>query len=144
MGYNAQGKITSVCSEEGTNSSYARVFTQDAFDFADMSCIQFGYFMEGQTDVTLGLYIDTTGGDPDWDSMVLIGETTVTTINAVGQFQVQTVSFPDTVPVSFSNAAETLVIVMTVPLLSEGFILGGGAANEDVINTLGELLYFFL
>ena len=96
--------------------------------------------MEGQTEVTLGLYIDTTGGDPDWESMELIGEVVVTTINAVGQFQVQTVTFPDAVPVAFSNTEETLVLVMTVPVMSEGFILGGGAANEDVVNTPGNLL----
>ena len=139
MGYNAQGKIATACSGEGTNSSFARVFTQDSFKFADLSCIQFGYFMEGQTEVTLGLYIDTTGGDPDWESMELIGEVVVTTINAVGQFQVQTVTFPDAVPVAFSNTEETLVLVMTVPVMSEGFILGGGAANEDVVNTPGNL-----
>lgn len=103
-----------------------------------LSCIQFGYFMEGQTTVTLGVYIDSTGGAPDAASLRLVKSFDVTTINAVGQMQVQTVSADTPVEIDFDDNSETLVVIMTTPVMSEGFIKGGGQFNSAVKGTTGQ------
>jgi hypothetical protein len=116
-----------------------RVFDQQDFNLDEfkVSCIQFGYFMEGITNVTVGVYRDTTGGVPDYDSLVLVHMYETVTVNAVGQMQVQTVSDGE-YAVNFGSDSETLVVILTTPLMSEGFILGGGQTNGDVIGTNGE------
>lgn len=69
----------------------------------------------------------------------------MTTINAVGQFQMQTATFIEELKVSFNNSAETIVVVMKTPVMSEGNIYGGAAVNGDVVDTVGnELICFFL
>jgi hypothetical protein len=103
-----------------------------------LSCIQFGYFMEGQTTVTIGVYIDSTGGAPDAASLRLVKSFDVTTINAVGQMQVQTVSADTPFEIDFEKDRETLVVMMTTPVMSEGFIKGGGQFNSAVKGTTGE------
>jgi hypothetical protein len=103
-----------------------------------LSCIQFGYFMEGQTTVTIGVYIDSTGGAPDAASLRLVKSFDVTTINAVGQMQVQTVSADTPFEIAFEKNYETLVVMMTTPVMSEGFIKGGGQFNSAVKGTTGE------
>jgi hypothetical protein len=140
MGYGNSGSLTAACKEEKMMSYYARVFDQQSFDLGNftLSCIQFGYFMEGQTYATLQIYVDTNGGSPDWASMNLVSEINVTTINAVGTFQVQTATFSTPVTVDFNSGVETLVVVLATPYMSEGFITGGGTSNGDVVNTLGE------
>jgi hypothetical protein len=103
-----------------------------------LSCIQFGYFMEGQTTVTIGVYIDSTGGAPDAASLRLIQSLDVTTVNAAGQMQVQTVSADTPFEIAFDQSTETLVVMMTTPVMSEGFIKGGGQFNSAVKGTTGE------
>ena len=138
MGLNGEGMLTAVCASEEETSKYARVFEQDDDDeMLSVSCIQFGYFMNGQTEVTLSLYMDANGGEPD-ANMELVGSINVTTINAVGQFQVQTASFPEPVDVVFAGDSSTLVVVLSTPAMSEGFIIGGGAPNADVVQTIGD------
>jgi len=136
MGYNGQGMMTAVCDFEQQFSSYARVFEQDDDDLS-VSCIQFGYFMNGQTQVVLSLYMDEDGGDPDMN-MTLLGSMTVETINAVGQFQVQTASFDEPIDVIFENENATLVVVLTTPYMEEGYIIAGGTPNPDVVDTIGD------
>lgn len=138
MGLNGEGKLSAVCASEDETSTYARVFEQDDDDVVlSVSCIQFGYFMNGQTEVTLSLYMDANGGEPD-DDMELVGSINVTTINAVGQFQVQTASFPEPVDVVFESDSSTLVVVLSTPAMAEGFVIGGGAANAEVVETIGD------
>ena len=103
-----------------------------------LSCIQFGYFMEGQTTVTIGVYIDSTGGAPDAASLRLVRSFDVTTVNAVGQMQVQTVSADIPFEIDFDKDRETLVVMMTTPVMSEGFVRGGGQFNSAVKGTTGE------
>jgi hypothetical protein len=119
---------------------FSRVFDQDTFDLDGMllSCIQFGYFMEGQTTVTIGVYIDSTGGAPDAASLRLVQSLDVTTVNAAGQMQVQTVSADTPFEIAFEKSTETLVVMMTTPVMSEGFIKGGGQFNSAVKGTTGE------
>jgi hypothetical protein len=117
------------------------VFDQKSFNNLDdlsLSCIQFGYFMEGQTTVTLGVYIDSTGGAPDAASLRLVKSFDVTTINAVGQMQVQTVSPDSPINIDFESDSETLVVIMTTPVMSEGYIKGGGQSNSVVIGTTAQ------
>lgn len=102
-----------------------------------LSCIQFGYFMQGQTTVNIKVYIDSTGGAPDTASMTLLQTFEVTTINAVGQMQVQTVSAQTPVKVDFQSLTETLVVVMETPVMSEGYIKGGGQLNIGLKGTTG-------
>ena len=71
MGYGGTGSVQAVCANSGLPSTFARVFDQSNFIVSGVSCIQFGYFMTGQTIVTLSVYIDSTGGEPDWASMRL-------------------------------------------------------------------------
>lgn len=116
---------------------FCRVFDQTTFKNLDdllLTCIQFGYFMEGQTTVTLGVYIDKTGGAPDAASLRLVKSFDVTTINAVGQMQVQTVSSDTPIDIDLDDG-ETLVVIMTTPVMSEGFIRGGGQYNSAVKDT---------
>jgi len=139
MGYQAQGSLAAACGDTA-DSTYARVFDQKTFKLKkfSLSCIQFAYFMEGRTNVTIDVYIDTTGGAPDYASMELVHSFSAVTINAVGQLQVQTVSAEEEIPIKFGNSKETLVIVLTTPVMDEGFITGGGQENSNVIGTTGE------
>ena len=63
---------------------------------------------------------------------------TVDTINSAGSVQVQTVSSGENYPVKFNNYLETLVVVMTTSLMSEGYINGGGQVHGNVISTDAE------
>jgi hypothetical protein len=104
----------------------------------DLSCVQFGYWMMGSTPTTLSVYIDNDGGVPDAVNMQLLYTFPVTTVNAVGQMQVQTVTANGSIPINFDNAVQTLVVVLTVPAMSEGLMQGGGQWNEEVVGTSGE------
>lgn len=137
MGFQGSGALTAVCADESMTTQYARVFEQGDEGSLEVSCIQFGYFMNGQTQVSLSLYMDSNGGEPDAD-MTLLGSVMVKTINAVGQFQVQTASFAEAITVNYENAVATLVVVLSTPYMSEGFIIAGGTPNADVVNTIGE------
>lgn len=138
MGYNGAGSLTAVCANVNQNSTYARVFEQDdSVDELSVSCIQFGYFMQGKTTVTLSLYMDANGGDPD-AAMVLLDSIDVSTINAVGQFQVQTASFAESVKIQYPNDVATLVVVLSTPAMAEGTIVGGGSPNAELVMTVGD------
>lgn len=102
-----------------------------------LSCVQFGYFMNGQTTINLNVYIDSNGGTPDAASMTLLHSFEVTTINAVGQMQVQTASADTPFKILFESPAETLVVVMETPVMSEGTIKGGGQLNVGLKGTTG-------
>jgi len=138
MGANKEGQLSAAC--DNATSKYARVFDQQSFnlDGFKLSCIQFGYFMEGVTDVTINVYIDSTGGEPDYPSLELIASLPATTINAVSEMQVQTVSLDKELEIEFSNADETMVVILSTPIMSEGFILGGGQSNAAVMGSVGE------
>lgn len=94
--------------------------------------------MMGKTNITIDVYVDSTGGVPDYASFELVTSISAFTINAVGQMQVQTVSTTDAPLITFPNADATLVVVMSAPLMAEGFIYGGGQPNAAVIGTTGE------
>lgn len=139
MGYGGNGTVQAPCS--GATNSFVRVFDQSTFknlNDALLSCIQFGYFMNGKTTVEINVYIDKTGGDPDAASFRLLKSFSVDTINACGQFQVQTVSTDIPIDVDFESKKETLVIEMKTPVMSEGSIKGGGQFNTEVKNTVGQ------
>ena len=102
-------------------------------DFS-VSCIQFGYYMMSVTDVVLEVYIDRTGGEPDAASLELVATKTVRTYNAYDRMQVQTADFDD-VAIDFNSDTDTLVIMMTIPIMTEGAIAGGGEMNLAVAGT---------
>jgi hypothetical protein len=139
MGYGYKGKMDAVCSGAHEESTYARVFDQQSFNLKDLeiSCIQFGYFMMGKTNVTLDVYIDSNGGDPDYASMRHVHSMSTMTINAVGNMQVQTLSAESPVKLAFNNSDETLVIVIRMPYMSQGFINGGGQFNDQGVTYVG-------
>jgi hypothetical protein len=117
------------------------VFGQNTFDDLngmDLSCIQFGYWMMGSTPTSLSVYIDTDGGAPNAANLELLYTFPLTTVNAVGQMQVQTVTANESIAVQFSSSEQTLVVVLSVPLMSEGLMQGGGQFNEEVVGTSGE------
>jgi hypothetical protein len=120
-------------------TSYARVFDQSSFDLnMEVSCIEFGFKMLGQEDITLNVYIDSTGGDPDEASLRLVHSFTVTPPNSYSYISMTTVSSDTPFNLDFNNDAETLVIVMNAPEFSEGFMFGGGRTNPTVVGTIGE------
>jgi len=120
-------------------TSYARVFDQSSFDLnMSVSCIEFGFKMLGQEDITLNVYIDSTGGDPDEASLRLVHSFAVTPANSYSYISMTTVSSDTPFNLDFNNDAETLVIVMDVPEFSEGYMFGGGRTNSKVVNTIGE------
>jgi hypothetical protein len=139
MGFKLKGKMDAVCSASQEESTYARVFDQASFNLKGMeiSCIQFGYFMMGKTNVTLDVYIDSNGGEPDYASMRHLHSMSTYTINAAGNMQVQTMSAEAPVKLSFSNSDETLVIVLRMPYMSQGFITGGGQLNPNGTTYVG-------
>ena len=124
------GRLQSPCEESGQFTKFARAFDQSQFSLNgfSLSCVQFGYYMMSVTDVTIEVFIDRSGGAPDAASMELVTSETVTTFNAYNNMQVQTVDF-DNVAINFGSDTETLVIVMTIPYLTEGLIAGGGQIN---------------
>jgi hypothetical protein len=139
MGDSSNAIVQPPC--DGEVNTYARAFDQNRFKNLDdfsLSCLQFGYFMEGQTTVTMGVYIDSTGGAPDAASLRLVKSFDVTTINAVGQMQVQTASADSSINIQFDSATETLVVIMSAPVMSEGYLKGGGQINANVVGTTGE------
>lgn len=130
------GRLESPCAASGESTSFLRVFEQEDFSLNDfsVSCIQFGYYMMSVTDVVLEVYIDRTGGEPDTDSLELVATKTVRTYNAYDRMQVQTADFDD-VAINFNSATETLVVMMTIPIMTEGAIAGGGEMNLAVAGT---------
>lgn len=71
-------------------------------------------------------------GDPNYDSLHLLASKDVTTVNANNHMQVQTVSLDTPLVLPFNTSLQTVVVVMTAPVMSEGFISGGGQVNTDV------------
>jgi hypothetical protein len=124
------GRLSSPCTEEGEVTQFARAFDQSQFSLNDfsVSCVQFGYYMMSVTDVTIEIFVDRSGGAPDVASMDLVASKTVTTFNSYDHMQVQTTDF-DNIPLNFGSDSETLVVVMTIPYMSEGAISGGGQIN---------------
>lgn len=71
-------------------------------------------------------------GDPDLASLQLQRSQQVTTINANYHMQVQTVTLDTPLRLMFNKSYQTLVVVMTAPVMVDGYISGGGLVNEDV------------
>lgn len=90
--------------------------------------------MRGQTDINIDVYIDSNGGVPDYASMRHVHNYVVTTINAYGGMQVQTVSDAP-YDIDFKNDQETLVVVLTFPHMTEGAIFAGGIVDGSVLGT---------
>lgn len=120
-----------VCGE-GQTSSIVRVF--DQVDNLSISCIEFAYRVLGPQELTLSLYIDETGGNPDIDSLTLVENVTVLSINSYLYPQLQTISFEVPVSVSFPNKNATLVVALSMPL-GIGAFEAGAQKNPEVTNT---------
>lgn len=110
----------------------ARVFNQ--LDGLEISCIEFAYRSLGQEELTLSLYVDSTGGAPDLESMTLLGNITVHSKNSDLFPQLQTLSFENPVPIHFPNNDATLVVTLSVSLTA-GVILPGSQDNDAIKNT---------
>ncbi|CAE7431603.1 hly [Symbiodinium microadriaticum] len=139
MGYGGNGTMLPACPD--AESTFVRVFDQDSFpelNGMELFCVQFGYWMMGSTPTSVAVYIDSDGGDPDAANLQLLYNFPVTTVNAVGQMQVQTVTADESITLDFANALQTLVVVMTVPVMDEGLMMGAGQFNGDVVGTSGE------
>jgi hypothetical protein len=80
----------------------------------------------------LSLSLTPSAGDPNLDSLQLLGSQNITTVNANFHMQVQTVSFDSPISLPFNHSGQTLVVVMTTPLMEEGYIAGGGQVNTDI------------
>mmetsp|Transcript_25457 Transcript_25457/g.42907 ORF Transcript_25457/g.42907 Transcript_25457/m.42907 type:complete len:906 (+) Transcript_25457:32-2749(+) len=134
----AGGRLESPCADTAP-SKFARVFSQDEFSMNDftVSCVQFGYYMMSVADVTVELYIDRTGGEPDEASLELVASNTEQTFNAYNNMQVQTTNFDD-VAINFNSPTDTLVVMMTIPVMTQGAIAGGGQMNLGVAGTSRE------
>jgi hypothetical protein len=132
------GRMESPCADTAP-SKFVRVFEQDEFAMNDftVSCVQFGYYMMSVTDVTVELYIDRSGGEPDAASLELVASNTEQTFNAYNRMQVQTTNFDD-VEIKFNSPTDTLVVMMTIPVMTEGAIAGGGQLNLAVAGTSKE------
>jgi Zn-dependent metalloprotease len=130
------GRMSSPCEASAQATKFVRVFEQTDFSLNDfsVSCVQFGYYMMSVADVTLEVYIDRTGGEPDAASLELVASNTVRTYNSYDRMQVQTTDF-DNVAVNFNSDTETLVVMMTIPIMTEGAIAGGGELNLAVAGT---------
>jgi hypothetical protein len=132
------GRLQSPCetAAEPSPTKFARVFEQTDFAMNDfsVSCVQFGYYMMSVADVTIELYVDSSGGAPDAASMQLVASGTAQTFNAYDRMQVQTMNF-DNVAINFGSATDTLVVVMTLPLMQEGAIAAGGQLSLQAAGT---------
>jgi hypothetical protein len=130
------GRLESPCAATAQATQFVRVFEQADFSLNDfsVSCVQFGYYMMSVTDVILEVYIDRSGGEPDAASLELVASNTVRTYNSYDRMQVQTTDF-DNVAINFESATDTLVVMMTIPIMTEGAIAGGGELNLAVAGT---------
>ena len=117
---------------EGKVDTVVRVF--DQVDNLSISCVEFAYRVLGQQELTLLLYVDETGGDPDIGSLTLIENVTVSSISSYFYPQLQTVSFESPVSVSFPNKDATLVVALSMSL-STGAFESGAQKNPEVTNT---------
>lgn len=137
----AGGRLQSPCAAADVPSAtkFARVFDQSEFAMNDftVSCVQIGYYMMSVADVTVELFVDRTGGEPDTASLELVASNSLRTINAYNRMQVQTTNF-DNVAINFNSATDTLVVVMTIPVMTQGAIAGGGQLNLGVAGTSKE------
>lgn len=125
-----------MCNFFGGTSTVARVFDQDlTIKNLNISCIEFSYLGMGSIDFTLELYIDTTGGNPDLDSMIFLDSVPVSSINSLASYQTQTVSFPAPVTINFPDKIATLVVVMSIPNYEVGALLPAGMRNSAVSGT---------
>ena len=106
----------------GQNSVIARVFEQK--DGLEISCIEFAYRSLGQDELTLSLYVDSTGGNPDVDSLTLVDSITVSSKNSNLYPQLQTVSFGTPVLIPFPNKHATLVVTLSFTPNTGLFVLG--------------------
>ena len=102
----------------------------------NITCIEFGYLGWGVGELTLELFVDSTGGEPDTSSMELMGSVTVQSINTgTTQLQIQTATFPNPVSIVFPNKLATLVAVLSIPANDEGMIIAAGTDNKNVKGT---------
>jgi len=111
-----------------TANSYARVFTQSQIgaDYT-INCVNFGMVNTGSSiPVTLGVYIDPTGGVPSVSELSLIASYTLEV--PTGESQLLTATF-DPFCVQLAGS-ETLVVVLDYGASPDGFcsFAGGTAA----------------
>jgi hypothetical protein len=71
-------------------------------------------------------------------SLHLLASQSVVTVNANNHMQVQTVSLDRPLSIPFNLTTQTLVVVLTTPVMAEGYIAGGGQVNTDAIDAYGE------
>lgn len=93
----------------------------------------------GTNELTVTIYIDSNGGEPDYDHMDEQYSYTTSAPNAGGDIQVIQLDSSDidnTPAISFKDYSSdaTLVVVMSVPAQDYGFTYGGGQVNVDVRN----------
>lgn len=95
----------------------------------------------GKTPVTLQFYINHFDGPPDYEYLELIYSIDIQTIHSMGAFQIQTISINDIIPLKFANSYESLVIIMKIPVMSEGYIFPGGNMNKHLDDIMDEGTY---
>jgi hypothetical protein len=118
------------------NNSVARVFQQDpSWNInTTITCLQFATLALGSVDVTLELFVDSSGGEPNYADMTLMGGMSVKAVNA-WSYQVQTATFASPVDIQFNNKESTLVVVMSFPTPSVSIALPAGSFNEAATGT---------
>lgn len=137
MDEDAAAPIAAQCAfNEG--AEFARVYTQkDLGSQFSFSCLDFALANQGQiTPVTLTVYLDSDGGEPNREGLQTVATYSTDVPNSGSKLQMLSVS-GKTIHTAdlFTSAEQTLVIVVTIPSLSEGFMNAAGLANPDATGT---------
>lgn len=78
------------------------------------SCLEFGYAAAYASDVTVNLYIDSSGGDPNYDDMMLFKTTTTKVFSTANWGATHSVSVGDAA-IDFPSPHATLVVEVKFP-----------------------------
>eukprot|EP00341_Mesodinium_pulex_P004758 CAMPEP_0116924236 /NCGR_PEP_ID=MMETSP0467-20121206/23375_1 /TAXON_ID=283647 /ORGANISM="Mesodinium pulex, Strain SPMC105" /LENGTH=801 /DNA_ID=CAMNT_0004602995 /DNA_START=19 /DNA_END=2424 /DNA_ORIENTATION=- len=121
-------------------AQFARVYTQEelkAKGGLTFSCLDFAMTNQGQNlPVSLSVYVDTDGGAPTASSFVPVANYTANVPNSGAKLQMLSVTGEQiNLADYFKSEEQTLVLVLTIPELTEGYMKAAGLVNEEVSGT---------
>jgi hypothetical protein len=105
----------------------------------DLSCIEFAYILDGTATFTITMYIDSSGGSPDFDSLTQVGSSmTGSLASSSGETELVTVTPSSPMTVTFPNSSANLIIALTINTFSGSFFYGSGQYNPKAVGKKAE------
>jgi hypothetical protein len=123
-----------------------RVFDYDTLGLATTSnplafvleCIEFAYLLDsGSASFTIKVFIDSSGGTPDFASMTQVGSDMPASVSFnTGETELASVTPAEAILVTLPSTSASVVVALTVDTKpSEGYFWGRGRYNPSAVGT---------